>query len=130
MKKCNSCGLNFPTTEFFKDSSMTDGLMRRCKTCDKLRCAKRKPSEIRLASNAKRQRKYERKFPEKQRARMAVLNAINTGELKRQPCEKCGCKDVHGHHDDYSKPLKVRWLCQPHHVEAHYGKLPITKRHA
>jgi len=42
-----------------------------------------------------------------------------TGRLKRQPCEVCGYLDVHGHHDDYDKPLQVRWLCAEHHREAH-----------
>jgi hypothetical protein len=32
----------------------------------------------------------------------------------------CGATEhVHGHHDDYQKPLVVRWLCRRHHGEVH-----------
>lgn len=40
-------------------------------------------------------------------------------KLTRKPCEVCGAVNVHGHHDDYSKPLEVRWLCPRHHSEHH-----------
>jgi ribosomal protein S27AE len=49
----------------------------------------------------------------------AVYKAIASGELKRQPCEVCGKTNVHAHHDDYSQPLKVRWLCPLHHRQRH-----------
>ena len=58
------------------------------------------------------------KFPEKIKARQAVRSALYYGKLTRQPCEKCGIKKVEAHHDDYTKPLKVRWLCNKHHQEA------------
>jgi hypothetical protein len=60
-----------------------------------------------------------RKFPEKIAARRAVRDALYRGILVRKPCEECGIKKVHAHHDDYSKPLKVRWLCDTHHKKLH-----------
>ena len=59
-------------------------------------------------------------------ARHAVLSAVRDGRLKKLPCEVCGDPKVHGHHDDYSKPLDVRWLCATHHAEHHrvHGKSP------
>lgn len=49
-----------------------------------------------------------------------VHDAVKAGKLKRQPCEVCGSiKRIHAHHDDYSKPYDVKWLCPKHHVEWH-----------
>lgn len=56
----------------------------------------------------------------KLRARWAVWRAIRSGKLKRRPCEVCGVLRAHAHHDDYLKPLKVRWLCRQHHEDAHH----------
>ena len=58
-------------------------------------------------------------WPEKVAARLAVSNAIIAGKLARQPCEICGTLSVEAHHDDYSNPLEVRWLCPKHHTEHH-----------
>lgn len=49
----------------------------------------------------------------------AVRAAVKSGRLERRPCEECGAEKVHAHHDDYAKPLDVRWLCPYHHVHAH-----------
>lgn len=56
---------------------------------------------------------------EKRSAHVAVGNAIRDGKLKKKPCEVCGSIKVEAHHDDYSKPLKVRWLCIKHHNHHH-----------
>ena len=58
------------------------------------------------------------KFPEKHAARQAVLVALRSGRLKRQPCKRCGHAPAQAHHPDYSKPLDVVWLCPDHHREA------------
>lgn len=62
------------------------------------------------------------------RAHDLVERAIKKGVLTNPgSCESCGAsprfKDgrtgVQAHHDDYNKPLEVRWLCQPCHHEWH-----------
>jgi hypothetical protein len=60
-------------------------------------------------------------------AHKLTAKAIRNGILKRQPCEVCGDPISEGHHDDYDKPLDIRWLCTKHHGEAH-GKKGDEKR--
>ena len=55
----------------------------------------------------------------KDRARSYLAVYIRRGKVKRQPCERCGATPAYGHHDDYAKPLDVRWLCKAHHRIEH-----------
>lgn len=57
-------------------------------------------------------------------ARWKTQRAIASGRLLRQPCEVCGIAKVDAHHDDYSEPLNVRWLCRKHHLEHHAKVTP------
>ena len=59
------------------------------------------------------------KFPEKVKARNILYSALRSGKIQRQPCEVCGDQNGHAHHEDYSKPLDVIWLCPKHHKERH-----------
>jgi hypothetical protein len=68
---------------------------------------------------------WERRNPIKKAASTAVNNAIRSGRMTRQPCEVCGEAKAHSHHDDYSKPLDVRWLCTTHHAEWHRHNTPL-----
>ena len=53
-------------------------------------------------------------------AAYAIFNkALREQRLLRQPCEVCGMANANGHHDDYSKPLDVKWLCTTHHGQLH-----------
>ena len=54
---------------------------------------------------------------EKQTAREKLNQAVKKGEIIPEPCH-CGLK-AEAHHDDYSKPLKVKWLCRSHHASYH-----------
>lgn len=50
--------------------------------------------------------------------------AIDCGVIKKSPCGVCGSKfKIQAHHDDYKKPLVVRWLCQYHHMELHRNRM-------
>jgi len=66
------------------------------------------------------QRRWRRKHPKKAAAYAKTHWAIAKGMLVRAPCEACGHEKAEAHHDDYDKPLEVRWLCKLHHMEHHY----------
>lgn len=57
------------------------------------------------------------RYPDRLKARQIAYDARRRGKLIAQPCTVCGNPDVEMHHQDYSKPLKVDWLCEPHHRE-------------
>lgn len=84
------------------------------------RLAKMQNAEFRQ-KRALATRTHGAKYPERVRARKALGKAIKAGKITRPTiCSICEtpCRP-HGHHDDYSKPLDVRWVCQRCHVEIH-----------
>ena len=74
---------------------------------------------------AARKRKYCHKnmhdplFKLKLAARQAVKRYLALGRIEKQVCEVCGEINTEAHHDDYMKPLDIRWLCRKHHMEHH-----------
>ena len=63
--------------------------------------------------------KYRKNNPEKHQAHIALNNAIARGDIIRKPCIKCGNPKSEGHHEDYSRPLEVIWLCRKCHYLHH-----------
>jgi len=58
---------------------------------------------------------WEQRF--RMNARCYVNTYIRRGVIERQPCER-GCdQPAAPHHDDYRKPLEIRWLCRAHRAE-------------
>ena len=57
------------------------------------------------------------RYPERVRAREIVSTAIRRGKIVRgEFCEICGRTiKVQAHHEDYSKPLEIVWLCSKCH---------------
>lgn len=50
--------------------------------------------------------------------------ALRVGKIFKKSCEICGESNAEMHHDDYSKPLEVRWLCRRCHTEWHKNNTP------
>lgn len=65
------------------------------------------------------QRKWRERNPLADWAHNATRSAVRRGLIKRQPCEVCGEEKAEAHHPDYLDPLKVVWLCKPHHKAEH-----------
>lgn len=118
MKTCSACKKSKPLTEFTKWNRAKDGLSYQCKECRYTSNAKWRASNKEKISELN---KAYIKDPIKEQARRYVYNAIRDGKLARPDrCSNCGCScEPHGHHDDYSKPLDVRWLCVPCHAAVH-----------
>ena len=148
MKTCTKCKRNLPETKYHKDKSRKDGMQYTCKRCQsnlKMAWEKDHPARCRATwqkYNAahrsevnERCRKYRasrqleiaeynrRRYPlyKKEIAAVSRANyAKSIGILVPQPCTACGStRNIDGHHDDYNKPLEVRWLCRLCHGRLH-----------
>lgn len=137
-KHCNSCSTTKPASDFHIRAASNDGLSAKCRGCQKIydkirgmaphRVAARKAySQTERGKEAHRRasRKSAKLSPIKKQARTAVGNAIRDGRLSKSPCEICRNPIAHAHHDDYSKPLEVRWLCTTHHAQWHKENDPM-----
>lgn len=86
--------------------------------------SRRKQLERDPAFAVKAVERHRQRHPDKDRARRAVQRAVREGKLsKPECCERCkgqaAPRDLHGHHDDYSKPLEIKWLCRTCHKLEH-----------
>lgn len=76
-------------------------------------------SPAQLKRKAQQMRESIARHPDRACARRKIRHEIEMGRIVRLPCEVCGEVKTHAHHDNYSQPLNVRWLCRKHHDEHH-----------
>lgn len=141
-RKCKKCGKTKPMTDF--PTYKAKGISGRRHTCRECWNKKWTPvvvshnnryyhenssgyrdrQKLRTARNRtkgdaikRRNKEYAIRHPKKAAAKVAVMMAVRSGRLKRMPCQVCGLRKSHAHHDDYDKPLDVIWLCPEHHGE-------------
>lgn len=134
MKKCRACNFRLSVSCFHKDISKPDGHQNKCKMCVKKyqslphvmeikRKAQRKYSKTENGINTEKRhapiRRKRSKAVGRQRAMHLVRRAVLGGEIEKLPCQKCGSICSQAHHEDYSRPIDVIWLCPLHHMERH-----------
>jgi ribosomal protein S27AE len=71
---------------------------------------------------------YARRFPLKIAASNLFWSAFKRGDiLKPNSCSNCNrVIRLEAHHDDYAKPLEIRWLCKKCHTEWHLNNKAIN----
>jgi len=144
-KTCIKCGETKNLDDFYKNKQNKDGYTGKCKECTKAAVKVRvqnftpeqKIARRKTARNHMRRRratgwkdpkhKQQKKDPHKILARGRVYEAIRSGKMNPEPCAVCGNECSHAHHEDYTKPLDVTWLCSRHHHDRHIhlGELSI-----
>lgn len=140
---CQTCAADKPEDDFYRQNAGS-GRHLHCKECVKARARKYRADNLeyvreydrnrgqlqhRREANRIRSKSYSHlprkewiaRNREKRNAHIALNNALRAGKItKPERCEKCnGTYGIHGHHDDYSKPLQVKWLCRFCHGERH-----------
>jgi transposase-like protein len=146
---CKHCNTEKPKTDFY-DSSKS-----KCKECiksavrlhreqnidrireyDKARSnqphrveARKEYTKTEAGKQAKKRAMdaYHKRYPMKYATHVIAGNAIRDGKLiQASECSVCkSTEKIEGHHDDYTKPLDVRWLCESCHKKWHRHNKPI-----
>ena len=135
MKTCRKCTNTLPFENFNKCKKEKDGHQYYCRECqstyrieygrcnsEKINSACRKWKRNNPIVASRSRTKWKKDNPEKVRAQKCLQEAVKHGRIIRQRCETCGISErVQGHHEDYSKPLDVMWLCPLCHQKRHRG---------
>jgi hypothetical protein len=155
MKVCRECNTEKPFDEFYKHPKMADGHLNKCAACVKARVTKHREANLEkiIAYDRARAKKphrmqarkqyakteagklakkratdaYNKRYPMVYAAHVITGNAIRDGKLiSASSCSCCGSTTkIEGHHDDYTKPLDIRWLCEACHKQWHRENKPI-----
>jgi hypothetical protein len=143
MQNCKSCGIAKDAASFYESNRS------KCKDCLKLAARNNRaanadryraydaaraddPPRVAMraayaatdsgrAARSRAAKAYWGRNPERKKVGWIVSNAIRDGKLIRpETCSVPGCTaKPHAHHEDYTKPLEVEWLCPAHHSMHH-----------
>lgn len=147
LKTCFKCNTVKPLSNYYKHPKMADGHLGKCKDCTKhdtaIRHEAKSSDPLWVISEMIRHREKSIKYraagykkpstPEsdkiwnhknrhKKNAHLKVFRAVRAEKITKLPCEICGNPKSEAHHEDYSQPLNVKWLCQYHHGKVHHKK--------
>lgn len=132
MKKiCFKCLVEKDISEFYKHKNMGDGYLGKCKSCSRSDVTKSREKRIEYYREYDRNRgnrqgpeytkEWRLRYPIKYKAITLLNNYLRDNKIKRpDACSLClEKKKVCAHHDDYRRPLDIRWLCFACHKKWH-----------
>lgn len=123
-----------------KDCTRKDTISNRNKNIEYYREYEKKRSDLPHRVQARREyaktekgrnagnrakKRYILRNPEKTQAHRKLNNSLRSKKItKPSHCECCGkhSKRIEGHHEDYTKPLDVEWLCPSCHAKRTFSK--------
>lgn len=131
--QCTECTQYLPTESFFC-SKRPPGITSRCRKCHGQESIRTRNRDLKNKVNREYMRRARKTNPDKYRlrerlagqarlgtektkAREILNHAVKSGKVRKPTnCSQCGkMRRLTAHHDDYSKPLVVRWLCYECH---------------
>jgi len=134
-KMCNHCKIRKPENEFYKMHRCLNDLSFICKKCDRKRTEEYRSNNRHIIRERFKkwrnknkdkinayQKLYQLKNKERINVRATVYRAIKLKKIIRKNCSVCNEKKSEAHHEDYSKPLDIIWLCRLHHAQIHKKK--------
>ncbi len=136
--KCGSCLIEKEDKCFYKDASRSNGLSCHCKDCIREQQRKSREADPEAARRKNRLRYHRVKLtpqyriritrkqklrravhPDKYKARRKVMHEIEMGRMVRGVCACGSTENIQAHHEDYSKPMEVVWMCAVCHRKHH-----------
>ncbi len=140
MKTCFKCNELKPLSEYYKHQQMGDGHLNKCKECTKRDSNDRHLLKLQdpewvqkerdrhkikarryygLPDDYIREKLPKEEYEYRRKVNGIFSNAVRDRKIKRKPCQVCKANKAQGHHEDYSKPFDVVWLCPRHHADRH-----------
>ena len=123
-RRCTQC-----RNEFTQTVRSNNYLCKECRSkYQKKWTAKRRALGIRRIRKCPKKDGYFMKYfrrPEnvhKLKCKNTFQNAKNNGYIKPEPCAICFAEKTEAHHEDYTKPFHIIWLCLKCHKDIHRSK--------
>lgn len=123
-ERCKPCSTKYQAEYRLKNKQVINKAIALCKekNPEKYRNIYKKLAEKNKEKVKASMDKWLIKNKKQRFANVTLCNAVRDGRIEKPSnCSMCGVIDekLHGHHDDYNKPLDVRWVCVKCHHEIH-----------
>ena len=129
LNKCKSCvksrvrKYRVENIEQIREYDRLRGQLERRKDNVKHVRVQRRRHPEKHAADLEASRRWRGRNKIKRACHIIVEHAIKDGKLVAKDCERCGAgregNEIQAHHEDYSKPLDVVWLCTVCHGKRH-----------